>query len=188
MPRHYKQVKPATDFEDVIGYKFQNQDLLRQALTHASAVQEKHPMAFHRDLTSLAFVGDAVLKYSVARFLFLKGRDELIKKRNELHEGTQKVVPNRVLAAIAQEKLHLEEYLIRGNSPRFVSMNMYADCIEAILGAIALDCGPNQQQVIFSVIEKICADRVEKWLTETPTDRSQHGLSNDIKFMMAEID
>ncbi|CAF4260611.1 unnamed protein product, partial [Rotaria magnacalcarata] len=38
---------------------------------------------------------------------------------------------------------------------------MYADCMEAIFGAIALDCGADQQKVIFDVIEKLCSDRYQ---------------------------
>ncbi|CAF1481937.1 unnamed protein product, partial [Adineta steineri] len=168
MPKTYLEVKSLVDFEELIGYKFQNQDLLQQALTHKSAVNEKHPMAFSRDFTSLAFVGDSVVKYAVTRYLYLNGRDDVIRKCKELHEGTQKVIPNYVLAKLAYDKLHLEQYLIRGNSHRYPVMSMYASCIEAIFGAIALDCGVNQQEVIFRVIEKICAGRVEKWLTKVP--------------------
>ncbi len=159
-------MRSRTDFENVLGYKFKQQELLWQALTHASAVNEKHPMAFHRDLFSLAFIGDAVLKYAVARYLFLNGRYDIINSRAELHNGAQTIITNGVLAAIARKKLHLDEYLIRGNNHVALSKKMYADCMEAIFGAIALDCG-SDQQVIFRVIERLCSQCYEDWLVET---------------------
>jgi dsRNA-specific ribonuclease len=171
MPQQRIEVKPIADLEDVLGYKFKKAELLRQAVTHLSAVNERHPMAFDRDLTSLAFVGDAVLKYGVARYLFLNGRDHVIRSCAQLHEGTQRIIPNNILGAIAKEKLHLEEYLIRGNGLETFSMDVYADCMEAILGAIALDCGTDQQEIIFRIIEKMCADRVETLLVPSLTFR-----------------
>ncbi|CAF1042388.1 unnamed protein product [Adineta steineri] len=180
MPRQYIQTKSVTDFEHVIGYTFKKQDLLRQALTHASAVAENHPTAFSRDLTSLAFVGDAALKYSVARYLFLNGLDSVTRSSAELHEGAQRVISNNVLAEIGREKLHLEEYLVRGNTHRIVNMNIYADCMEAILGAIALDCGTDQQEVIFRVVEKMCSDRVEPLLMQTQGMRLASATNNGI--------
>ncbi|UJR24700.1 hypothetical protein I4U23_006074 [Adineta vaga] len=161
MARRRIEVQPISSLEDALGYKFKNQNLLRQALTHPTAVTERHPDAFKHDLTVLAFIGDAVLKYSVARYLFLNGQMDLTANRAQMHEGVQNIISNRVLGEIGEEKLHLEQYLIRGNSIQNVNMNVYADCVEAILGAIALDCEVGGQEIIFRVIEKICFDRIE---------------------------
>jgi dsRNA-specific ribonuclease len=167
MPNQRIQVKPASDLEHVLEYKFKKKELLLQALTHASAITEKHPMASVHDLSSLAFVGDAMLKYAVARYLFLNGRDDVIANPAKLHEGVQAIITNHALAKIARDTLRLEEYLIRGNGHKTLNMNIYADCMEAIFGAIALDCGNDQQQVIFGIIEKLCADRIGNLLVET---------------------
>lgn len=164
MPRNYIQVKPIADLENELEYKFKNKDLLRQSLTHASAISENHPMAFNRDLSTLAFVGDSVLKYAVARYLFQNGQNQVADDCDELHKGTQTVIPNDILADIAREKLHLEEYIIRGNAHKTPSRKMHASCFEAILGAIALDCGLDHQEVIFRVVERLCADRYENLL------------------------
>ncbi|CAF5164231.1 unnamed protein product, partial [Rotaria magnacalcarata] len=48
---------------------------------------------------------------------------------------------------------------------------MYADCMETIFGAIALDCGADQQKVIFDVIEKLCSDRYQTLLKPIETIR-----------------
>ena len=49
------------EFEEVIGYHFNNQGLLRQALTHSSYANERH-MKRTTDNERLEFLGDAVLE------------------------------------------------------------------------------------------------------------------------------
>jgi dsRNA-specific ribonuclease len=178
MPKKRINVKQAADLEKVLGYKFKKKELLSQALTHSSAITENHPTAFCRDLSPLAFVGDAVLKYVIARYLFLNGRADVINSPQQLHEGAQEVVTNGVLARIAHDKLHLEDYLVRGNSHVTLNKNMYADCMEAIFGAISLDC-ENDQQVIFGVIEQLCSQCIEKWLEETAKVKPQGYYDED---------
>ncbi|CAF0958185.1 unnamed protein product [Adineta steineri] len=171
MFRRWIEIKSRSTLEDVLGYKFKNPDLLWQALTHSSAISENHPKAFKHDLRPLAFVGDSALSYAVTRYIFLNGLDNVVTSCFELHEGRQTAIKNRDLAKMAREKLHLEEYLIRGNRHQDLNETLYADCLEAILGAIALDCGSNQQEIFFRIIEKICSDRYEQRLKKPATLR-----------------
>ncbi|UJR34529.1 hypothetical protein I4U23_027306 [Adineta vaga] len=164
MATNYIEVKPLIDLEKELQYEFKNKDLLRQALTHQSAIYERHPMAHTHDYSALAFLGDSALKYAVARYLILNGREEVITSSDLLHKGTQTIVPNAVLAEIAQEKLHLNEYMIRGNGRQILSVKVYASCFEAIVGAIALDCGNDHQEVVFRLVERLCSDRYETLL------------------------
>ncbi|CAF1525389.1 unnamed protein product [Adineta ricciae] len=164
MAEQHIEVKPLTDLEKELQYEFKNKDLIRQALTHKSAINEKHPMAFHCDYGPLAFLGDAALKYAVARYLIQNGQEDVITNPAKLNKGTQTIVPNVVLAEIAREKLCLEKYLTRGKGLSKISEGMYASCFEAILGAIALDCGVDQQEVIFCLIERLCSDRYKTFL------------------------
>ncbi|CAF1612655.1 unnamed protein product [Rotaria magnacalcarata] len=160
-----------TDLEHVLGYQFKNKDILQQSLTHASAIHEKLPKASYQHQSSLAIVEDVVLKYAVARYLFLNGKDQVVENSAELHKCTQTIIPNAILAKIAHEKLHLEQHIIRSNAHVAPTKNMYADCMEAIFGAIALDCGADQQKVIFDVIEKLCSDRYQTLLKPIETIR-----------------
>jgi len=190
MVKNQIKVKPLEDLENILGYRFKKQDLLRQAVTHASAISEKHPLAHEYDQSSLAFVGDSVLKYAVARYLFLNGCQEVAGNRHELHKGTQTVIPNKILANIAREKLHLEEYIIRGNGHKDLSDEMYASCLEAILGAIALDCEVEQQAPIFRVIEKLCSDRYKHLLNSIDSERVLSGSSahgKDVEELICDI-
>lgn len=62
------------EFEEVIGYHFNNQGLLRQALTHSSYANERH-MKKHSDNERLEFLGDAVLEVTSSEFLYQKYPD-----------------------------------------------------------------------------------------------------------------
>ena len=58
-------MKKQEEFEKIIGYTFQNETLLRQALTHSSYANERHRKS--EDNERLEFLGDAVLEL-VSRF------------------------------------------------------------------------------------------------------------------------
>ena len=62
------------EFQEVIGYEFENESLLRQALTHSSYANEKH-MKKLSDNERLEFLGDAVLEAVSSEFLFLNYRE-----------------------------------------------------------------------------------------------------------------
>ena len=57
------------EFEEKIGYQFQNVELLQQALTHSSYANERH-LGKHTDNERLEFLGDAVLEIITSEFLF----------------------------------------------------------------------------------------------------------------------
>ena len=67
-------MKTIKEFQEVIGYEFKNESLLRQALTHSSYANEKH-MKKLSDNERLEFLGDAVLEAVSSEFLFLNYKD-----------------------------------------------------------------------------------------------------------------
>ena len=71
----YQNQKKMEEFQQVIGYQFQNKNLLRQALTHSSYANEKH---MHRlsDNERLEFLGDAVLEIISSEYLFNTYQDK----------------------------------------------------------------------------------------------------------------
>jgi ribonuclease-3 len=128
-----------TELELIIGYKFSNPELLRQALTHPSAPHEpgKAPLNNQR----LEFLGDAVVQ--------LVSSDNLYKLMPDVDEGgltkaRAALVSYKSMAVIARG-LGLGRFLIMGRSE--VSSGgrdrdaALADLVEAILGAIYLDGG-----------------------------------------------
>lgn len=62
-------MKTIKEFQEVIGYEFKNESLLRQALTHSSYANEKH-MKKLSDNERLEFWGMQCLKLFPVNFCF----------------------------------------------------------------------------------------------------------------------
>ena len=125
------------EFEEVIGYHFNNQGLLRQALTHSSYANERH-MKKHSDNERLEFLGDAVLEVTSSEFLYQKYPDysegELTKLRASL-----------VCEAFCTRAIDLGKYLYLGKGEDLTGgrnrKSILSDALEAVIGAIFLDGG-----------------------------------------------
>ena len=129
-----------TDFEEQIGYRFQNEGLLRQALMHSSYANEKHMKRFS-DNERLEFLGDAVLEITTSEFLYHAYPDvpegELTKKRAS-------IVCEPTLALCAKD-ISLGERLLLGKGEELTGgrerNSILSDALEALIGAIYLDGG-----------------------------------------------
>ena len=116
---------------ELIGYQFNNKNLLKQALTHRS----KNKVNYER----LEFLGDSILSFVVSGFLYDKfpdlGEGRLSRMRASL-------VCKESLAEIARE-IGLGDYLILGEGERksggFNRDSILSDAIEGIIGAIYMD-------------------------------------------------
>jgi len=117
---------------------FKNNELLLMALTHPSYAQEKK--SIHNN-QRLEFLGDAVLNLIVAEYLY--GRYEG-KAEGELTKIRAKVVCEKSLLHFAR-KLQLGDYLFLGKGEEMsggrTRRSILADTVEAVIGAIYLDCG-----------------------------------------------
>ena len=128
------------EFEEVIGYHFNNQGLLRQALTHSSYANERH-MKKHSDNERLEFLGDAVLEVTSSEFLYQKYPDysegELTKLRASLVCGPT--------LAFCTRAIDLGKYLYLGKGEDLTGgrnrKSILSDALEAVIGAIFLDGG-----------------------------------------------
>lgn len=127
------------DLEHRLGYRFRDQGLLEEALTHPSAVKEGR--AAGPDNQRLEFLGDAVLQLAVSAML--------MERFPEITEGDLSfiradMVRKDNLADIA-ESLGLETFLRVGPSldgaPRVGVRSILADSLEAMVGAVFLDGG-----------------------------------------------
>lgn len=116
-----------------LGHRFQNQALLRQALTHRSASSQHYER--------LEFLGDNVLNLSVSHLLYQRMPD---KQEGELSRIRAGLVCQANLAQIA-ERLHLEQLLVLGDgearSGGARRPSILADAVEALIGALYLDAG-----------------------------------------------
>ncbi len=121
------------NFCAVLGHRFSDEGLLRQALTHRSSG------AKHNE--RLEFLGDAVLDLVISEYLYARFRTA---NEGDLSRSRAQLVRQNTLASIAR-KLTLTQYLRLGRGETKTGGadrdSMLADTLEAIIGAIYLDAG-----------------------------------------------
>lgn len=128
------------DLETKIGYKFQQFDLLGQAMCHSSYANEKQ-MEKNECNERLEFLGDAILELVSSEFLFFENPK---MPEGELTRTRASIVCEPSLAFCARE-LDLGSYLLLGKGEettggRFRD-SLTSDALEALIGAIYLDGG-----------------------------------------------
>lgn len=134
------------EFEDLIGYHFNNINLLKEALTHSSYANEHNLKSNER----MEFLGDAVLELAMSKHLYsIIDLDEGV-----LTKTRAKAVCEEALDLYA-DKINLNKYILLGrgeeNSGGRQRPAIIADAFEAILGSVFLDGGFD---MAFKVVEK----------------------------------
>lgn len=118
--------------------KFNDPSLLKQSLTHRSAVNEGKGN-FHNE--RLEFLGDAVLELAVSEFVYLKYpeyqegkltqvRTALVRTETLAKLGLELDIPKNIFISKGEKK-DKGEY----------NISLLADVVEAVIGAIFLDRG-----------------------------------------------
>ena len=130
------------DLETAIGYRFQNIQLLQNALTHSSYANER----WHNSLLSnerLEFLGDSVLGMLVAEYLYHNFPN---RPEGELTRMRADMVCEQTLAAAAN-RIGIGEHLLLGHGEeRFggrARNSILADAMESVIAACFLDGGIN---------------------------------------------
>lgn len=117
-----------------IGYQFKQPDLLKLALTHRS-VSHKH------NYERLEFLGDSLLGMIIANYLYTAYPQE---NEGRLTRMRATLVRQEALGKIAND-LKLSQNLILSTgelkSGGHHRESILADAVEAIIGAIYIDCG-----------------------------------------------
>lgn len=138
--------KNPAKLEQLLGYKFQNPELLERALTHRSWAYEKMPLGSEEEIRglqneSLEFVGDAVLGMAVVEYLFNKYPNAT---EGELTMMKHRLVSTETLAKNAQ-KLGLGNFMQVGRGEEKTGgrrkQALLADTLEAVIAAIFFDSG-----------------------------------------------
>ncbi|MDO5037016.1 MAG: ribonuclease III [Tissierellia bacterium] len=130
------RTKSIQEIEAICNYSFRNKNLLIQAFTHSSILNEdKDRICYER----LEFLGDAVIDLIMSEVLFLSFPGE---NEGQLTEKRAKVVKGTTLAFLCQS-LGLENYLELGDSLHLseIKEEKFGDIIESLIGAIFLDGG-----------------------------------------------
>jgi ribonuclease III len=126
--------------EQKINTKFNDKNLLKQAFTHRSYINEnKHTTQEHNE--RLEFLGDAVLELIATSFLYKKYPK---KHEGELTSFRAALVNTNTLSEVAS-KLGFNDFLLlsKGESKDTGRARQYilADTFEAVIGAIYIDQG-----------------------------------------------
>ncbi len=128
------------ELEREIGYRFQDRDLLRRAMTHSSYANE-HRLAKADCNERLEFLGDAVLELVCSDHLYRACGD---KPEGEMTKLRASIVCEPTLALCAEE-IRLGEFLLLGRGEEATGGRMRAsvvsDAMEALIGAVYLDGG-----------------------------------------------
>jgi len=136
--------KDQKEIGKIIKIKFKNHNLLRQALTHRSYInehQDDKKIAALGHNERLEFLGDAVLELVVTEYLFKKYNNP----EGELTNWRASLVNSKMLAQISRE-IQLDDFLFLSKGEALDKNSkarnyILANTIEALIGAIYLDQG-----------------------------------------------
>jgi len=126
--------------QEIIGYRFVNHELLRQALVHRSYLNENPSFPLGHN-ERLEFLGDAVLELVVSDNLYRNYPNQ----EGDLTNWRASLVNAKSLSEVAR-KLDIDQFLLlsRGESKDKASkarQNIHANTVESIIGAMYLDGG-----------------------------------------------
>lgn len=147
------------ELEKNIGYEFKDKELLRLALTHSSYANEK---GNKRDNERLEFLGDSVLGFITAEYLFKSLSD---RPEGELTKLRANAVCEKSLAQFAAE-INLGEHILLGKGEIMTGgrerPSILSDAFESVIAAIYLDGGMDQaEKFVLRFVSKTTTDTVQ---------------------------
>ncbi|TSC75739.1 MAG: hypothetical protein G01um101430_233 [Parcubacteria group bacterium Gr01-1014_30] len=155
--------------EKKLNIKFKNKELLKQAFTHRSYLNE-NPDLYLAHNERLEFLGDAVMELVVTEELYKKYPK---KSEGELTSWRAALVNAKMLSGLARE-LGFNDFLLlsRGEVKETGKAREYilANAFEAVVGALYLDSG-----------YKACANFIKKHLLVRLPEIIEKGLFRDSK-------
>lgn len=168
--------------EQKIGVKFDNQSLLKEALTHRSYLNENPSWGvFHNE--RMEFLGDAVLELAVTENLF--------KRFPEYAEGQmtsiRAALVNYQTIAKVSRSIDLENYILmsRGESKDIGRARevILANAMEALIGAIYLDKGYGEARRVIDrfVVEMNLDSIIQNHLYKDPKSQLQEIVQERLK-------
>lgn len=156
-------MEPLHQLEERLGYTFTNIELLRGALYHSSYANEHRAMGVSSN-ERLEFLGDAVLGFVSADFLYRKHPD---LPEGELTRIRAALVCEESLYEVAQT-LHLGDYLLLGKGEESGGgrrrPSILADAVEAVLAAVYLDGGIEKARAL---IHRVLLDKGQEEVVES---------------------
>ncbi len=139
----------STLLEQTIRYEFKDRELLAQAITHSSFVNDRKETGKSEN-EKLEFLGDAILNTATSILLFRKYRE----KNEGFLSNARSCLVNRIMLTEVARIIKLDEHMSYGNGkgrlPR--DSKVLSNMLEALIGAVYLDGG---FRVIFRVIKRL---------------------------------
>lgn len=163
-----------------LGITFRNFDLLKQAFTHSSYVNE-HRVANHKDNERLEFLGDAVLEVTISEYLYYTYPE---RSEGELTKQRASIVCEPSLVTFAED-LDFGSFVLLGKGEELTGGRsrpaLLADVFESFIGALYLDQGLEAVQAFLRqhVFPKISGEGkplVIDYKTQLQEHTQHHGL------------
>ncbi|CAM4420940.1 MAG: Ribonuclease 3 [Legionellaceae bacterium] len=136
----YRHKEDNEKITKIIKYKFKNENLLLQALTRRSALNEGLQKSYIGDFQRLEFIGDRVLNLIISEILYDIHPDW---KEGQLTTELNNFTNNNGPLADIAKNLKLDKFLILGAGEEMLSLRkdvkVLSDAFEALIGAIWLD-------------------------------------------------
>ena len=171
---------PVIAFREAAGYDFINENLLRQAFTTRAFAVEYGLSGSNEELE---FLGDSILNYAVTKEIirqlaevdinepeapFVIGTNRKRKSEQEanskIDEGALSKIRERFVCrdylSERADKLDLQKYILYGSNEELTD-GKKENLIEALVGAVAMDCDW-KQDVIAGVIDRLLCIQVTK--------------------------
>lgn len=151
-----------SEFEKLIGIDFKDKDLLKQAFTHRSFLNE-HKALKGKHNERLEFLGDAVLELVITHYLY-----DMYPEKNEGDlTSVRSALVNATTCADVAKRLEANDFLLlsKGEAKDTGRARQYilANALEAIIGAIYIDQG---YDIVRDFILKHIAPMTEKIVKE----------------------
>lgn len=134
-PNGAQDLSRLLECEEVLGYTFEDRELLWRALTHSSS-----RTAFSGSNERLEFLGDAILGAVVSLYLYAHYPDF---QEGRMTKVKSQVVSRRSLALKARE-IGLAPFLIVGRmfpTPKEITNSILSNALEAVIAAVFIDGG-----------------------------------------------
>lgn len=169
----YYKMPDLSQFEKTLGVKFKNQDLLLEALTHRSYINENSKWHLPNN-ERLEFLGDAVLELVVTEYLF---NNFPKNSEGEMTSWRAALVNADMLSRIAKS-IDLNENILlsKGEAKDVGKARDYilANAFEAVVGAMYLDQDyKNCKRFIEEKLVGYLPEIIEKRLYEDPKSKFQ---------------
>lgn len=169
--------KALEELQSILGVTFEQPDLLLEALTHRSYLNEHESTV--RDNERLEFLGDSVMDFLVTNRLFTRYPESSEGQLTELRAALVRAESFFALARV----WHLEQFLRTGKNEvkplmteSKVAVMLLSRAFEAVIGAIYLDQG-------WSVVEDVVGPLIEERLAYI-LERSLH--EKDVRNLLQE--